>query len=191
MAYGLRRRSPPASQADVHVADEAADDGYTDLFIQEVRRYYPFFPAVAARTRRAFEWNGYRFTNDQRVILDLYGTNHDPRTWERPEEFEPERFRRWDGSPFNFIPQGGGDHYANHRCPGEWIVIALMKQAAAVFTRRMSYDLPEQDLRIDWLRLPALPRSRVAISNVRGSRRAKRGTMEIDLRKEQRRRQRC
>ena len=145
----------------------AGDDGYAGRFVQEVRRYYPFFPAVAAWTLEEFEWNGYRFPNRRRVILDLYGTNHDPRTWERPDEFEPERFCRWDDSPFNFVPQGGGDHCGNHRCPGEWIAIELMKLAADFFTRRMSYEVPEQDLRIHWSRLPALPRSRFVISNVR------------------------
>ncbi|CEJ16010.1 Fatty-acid peroxygenase [bacterium YEK0313] len=145
---------------------QADDDSYSRCFVQEVRRYYPFFPAVAARTRQAFDWNGYQFPAGRRVLLDLYGTNQDPRTWERPEEFEPERFRRWNESPFNFIPQGGGDHYANHRCPGEWIAIELMKLTADFLTRSMSYEVPQQDLGIDWSRLPALPRSRFVISNV-------------------------
>ncbi len=145
----------------------AGDDGYTEGFVQEVRRYYPFFPAVAARVRQTFEWNGYRFPDGWRVILDLYGTNHHPRAWERPEEFDPERFRRWDRSPFNFIPQGGGDHYFDHRCPGEWIAIALMKQAADFLTRRISYDVPDQNLEIEWSRMPAVPQSRFVISNVR------------------------
>lgn len=146
---------------------QADDDGYADRFIQEVRRFYPFFPAVAARTRQPFEWDGYQFAEGRSVILDLYGTNHDPRTWKRPEKFEPERFRRWDRSPFNFIPQGGGDHHGGHRCPGEWIAIELMKLATDFLVRRMHYEVPAQDLRIDWSRLPAIPRSRFLIRNVR------------------------
>ena len=39
---------------------KAGDFGYTELFVQELRRFYPFFPAVAARVRHAFEWKGYR-----------------------------------------------------------------------------------------------------------------------------------
>lgn len=152
---------------EVRVRLQTDDNGYADRFVQEVRRYYPFFPAVVARTRKAFEWNGYQFPEGRRVILDPYGTNQDPRTWDRPQEFEPERFRQWDESPVNFIPQGGGDHHVNHRCPGEWIAIELMKLAADFLTRRMSYDVPEQDLRIDWSQLPVLPRSRFVISNVR------------------------
>jgi fatty-acid peroxygenase len=146
---------------------ENGDRDYADLFVQEVRRYYPFFPAVAARARQEFDWKGYRFPHGRRVILDLYGTNHDSRTWKTPDAFEPERFRQWDGCPFNFIPQGGGDHYVDHRCPGETIAIELMKQAADCFTQRMTYVVPEQDLRIDWSRMPALPQSRFVIRNVR------------------------
>ncbi len=53
------------------------------------------------------------------MLLDLYGTNYDPQLWSNPEAFYPERFREWDESKFNFIPQGGEDYYTNHRCPGE------------------------------------------------------------------------
>lgn len=145
----------------------AGDDAYAEQFVQEVRRYYPFFPAVAARVRQTFEWSGYRFASGERVMLDLYGTNHDSRTWERPHEFEVARFGKWDGSPFNFIPQGGGNHHVGHRCPGEWIAIALMKQAADFFTRRIRYDVPVQNLEIDWSRLPAVPESGFLIRHVR------------------------
>lgn len=141
-----------------------ADD---EIFVQEVRRFYPFFPSVAASVRDDFDWKGYHFPKGRRVILDLYGTNHDGRAWEAPEEFRPERFRDWDGSPFTFIPQGGGDHFLNHRCPGEWITIALMKTAARFLAGGMTYEVPEQDLRIDRARLPALPHSGFIITNVR------------------------
>jgi fatty-acid peroxygenase len=145
------------------------EDGYRDLFVQEVRRFYPFFPAVMARVRQDFEWRGYHFPQGRSVMLDLYGTDRDARTWDSPDEFRPERFRHWDQSPFNFIPQGGGEHHVTHRCPGEWITIALMKVALGFLTNGMTYDVPEQDLRIDRARLPALPHSRFVISNVRES----------------------
>ena len=145
----------------------AGEAGYADLFAQEVRRFYPFFPAVMARVRHDFEWKGFHFPEGRLVALDLYGTNHDPRTWEEPEAFQPERFRRWDGCPFNFIPQGGGDHHKNHRCPGEWIAIELIKVSSNFLAGGISYDVPEQDLNIDYARLPALPKSRFVIGKVR------------------------
>ena len=147
----------------------AGESGYAELFVQEVRRFYPFFPLVAARVRQAFDWNGYRFPAGRMVMLDLYGTNHDARTWEQPGEFHPERFRRWDESAFNFIPQGGGSYEVNHRCPGEWITIELMKVALDVLAGRLAYNVPAQDLRINYSRLPALPHSHFVIANVTAS----------------------
>jgi len=154
---------------DVRRRLESGADGYAEMFAQEGRRFYPFFPSTIALTRRRFDWNGYRFPRSRRVMLDLYGTNHDSRFWDDPERFRPERFRDWDGGQFAFIPQGGGEPHLTHRCPGELITIELMKVGVDVLTKRIVYEVPEQDLRIDFSRLPALPRSRFAIRAVRES----------------------
>lgn len=153
----------PACRERLQAGD---DDAYLEMFVQEVRRLYPFFPFMVARTRHAFEWNGYHFPKGRKVLLDLYGTNHDAQVWEQPEAFRPERFRHWNQSAFNFIPQGGSDHYQQHRCPGEWITIELMKVAVRLLTNAMVYNVPEQDLRISLRRVPAIPESRFVISNV-------------------------
>ncbi len=144
-----------------------AHDDYVKWFVQEVRRFYPFFPFVVAKVKKDFEWRGYQFPRGRKVLLDLYGTDHDPRIWENPQEFCPERFKNWNGGAFNFIPQGGGDHLENHRCPGEWVTIELMKNAAKFLTRTISYEVPKQDLSISHSRIPAQPKSRFKIRNVR------------------------
>lgn len=143
------------------------EDGDVELFVQEVRRFYPFFPMAAARVRSAFDWQGVHFPRGRRTLLDLYGTNHHPDLWENPETFDPDRFTTWDGGAYDFIPQGGGDYHAGHRCAGEWITIALMKTALAILTREMTYSVPRQDLRISLRRMPTLPASGFVISDVR------------------------
>lgn len=137
------------------------------MFVQEVRRHYPFFPFVAAIARKDFKWRDETFPEGRRVLLDLYSTNHDKRIWANPSVFYAERFTDWDGSPFNFIPQGGGDHYHNHRCAGEWITIALTKTALELLVREMEYQVPEQKLKISLSRIPAIPKSRFRIRNVK------------------------
>ncbi|WP_052736678.1 cytochrome P450 [Aquincola tertiaricarbonis] len=147
-------------------------------FVHEVRRYYPFFPAVAARTRRAFTWNGYAFPAGRRVLLDLYGTNHDARAWQTPGAFRPERFRPErrqqprpgsehigppEQRPFGFVPQGGGEAEVHHRCPGEGIAESLMTQTLQFLLHELHYSVPVQDLSIDMSRLPALPRDRMLL----------------------------
>ncbi|MGA6098710.1 cytochrome P450 [Stutzerimonas marianensis] len=142
------------------------DDAMLEPFAQEVRRLHAFFPFTAARVRTDFEWRGYRFPKGTRVLLDLYGTNRDPRLWDDPEQFRPERFAEWDGGAFNFITQGGGDVRTGHRCPGERLAIELLKQALTMLTREMSYGVPAQDLQMPDSRMPSQPESLFVISDV-------------------------
>jgi fatty-acid peroxygenase len=149
-----------------HVADLLRGETMLEPFVHEVRRFYPFFPAVVGRVRKPFEWQGVEFAEHARVMLDLYGTNHDERSWPEPSEFRPERFVGWNGDRFSLIPQGGGDTETGHRCPGEQLTIDLMKTAVRVLTRRITYDVPAQDLGVSLARIPALPASRFVIENV-------------------------
>ena len=146
---------------------QTGDEQYYEWFVQEVRRFYPFFPFAAARVKQDFAWHGYHFPQGTRVLLDLYGTNRDRRLWDNPDEFNPERFREWHGSRFDLIPQGGGDYYTNHRCPGEWITIKLMKITLDFLTKSLKYDVPKQDLEISLSTMPTAPKSGLVISNVK------------------------
>src|SRR5699024_939553 len=143
------------------------NEEYYQMFVQEVRRYYPFFPMAVARVRQDFLWKGHDFKEGTLVMLDLYGTNHHPHLWEKPNEFYPERFKDWDESPFNFIPQGGGDYYMDHRCPGEWLTIEIMKASLDMMVNHMDYDVPAQDLEFSMTRMPSLPKSKFIMKNVR------------------------
>jgi fatty-acid peroxygenase len=138
-----------------------------EWFAQEVRRLAPFFPLVGGRLREPFTWRGHRFERDAWLMLDIYGTNRDPRAWDDPERFRPARFRDWAGDPFTLIPQGGGSHEDNHRCAGEWITIALLTGAVRFLAADIDYAVPAQDLAVDLARMPALPRSGFVMTGVR------------------------
>lgn len=145
---------------------KSGDGKLAQMFVQEVRRFYPFFPFAAAEVKEEFIWNDYTFEEGTLTLLDLYGTNHDPAIWEKPEIFQPSRFENWDDSPFSFIPQGGGDHYFGHRCAGEWVTIEVMKVSVDFLVNRMTFDVPEQDLSYSKVSIPSLPHSKVIIRNV-------------------------
>lgn len=142
------------------------DEHLLPHFVNEVRRFYPFFPFVAAIVRKDFTWNGYSFPSGRRVLLDLYGTNHDADLWKNPGRFRPERFAEREPGSFDLIPQGGGSHHHNHRCAGEWITLAMMKTAVNLLTKSIQYEVPDQNLQIDLSRIPAIPESRFIIKNV-------------------------
>jgi len=150
----------------------ASDRSEMGYFVQEVRRFYPFFPAVAARSRKDFRWRNVRFPAGRRFLLDLHATNTDPHLWNEPETFNPERFREEGISAFALIPQGGGDVPKNHRCPGETVVLEVMERALRMLLCEMEYRLPPQDLRIDRSRMPALPGSKIILEDIRRSERS-------------------
>ncbi|RNF38710.1 cytochrome P450 [Planococcus salinus] len=145
---------------------QADEDNYSHMFAQEVRRYYPFAPAMAAKVKKDFVWHGYHFKKNMLVILDLYGTNRHPDSWDRPEEFVPERFQNWKGSPFSFIPQGGGDHHMGHRCAGEWMTVMVMQSFFKYLATNIRYTVPDQDLTYDMARMPTMPKSHFVIRDV-------------------------
>jgi fatty-acid peroxygenase len=142
-------------------------DEYREMFAQEVRRYYPFFPAVAGRVRDDFEWHGYDFPKGMRVILGLHATNHDPAIWEAPSEFRPERFRNWNGDLYRLVPQGGGDRERDHRCPGDCVSVETIKAVAKFLCEEIRFEVASPDLRLQMSKLPPLPRDRLVIRNVR------------------------
>jgi fatty-acid peroxygenase len=65
------------------------DGREAELFVQEVRRFYPFFPMQAARVRTPFDWQGVHFPSGRRVLLDLYGTDHHPSCGRTPTGSTP------------------------------------------------------------------------------------------------------
>ncbi|SFB06998.1 fatty-acid peroxygenase [Lentibacillus halodurans] len=146
---------------------KTGDDAYIRMFVQEVRRYYPFGPYLGAKVRSDFKWGGYHFKKGTLVLLDVYGTNRDPDLWNAPDEFRPERFEEWSESPFNFIPQGGGDYNMGHRCAGEWVTIEVLKVSLGFLAKRVDYKVPKQDLGYSLVRMPSIPKSRFVISDVR------------------------
>ncbi len=155
---------------DAILRDAVDDPTYIDLFMQELRRFYPFTPYLGAKVRSPFDWRGHHFEPGTLVLLDVYGTHHDPQLWEAPHEFRPERFRDWTGDLFEFLPQGGGHHATGHRCPGEWITMHNIALAVHFLVRCATYEVaPGQNLTVDLRRLPTRPASGFVLRNVRAT----------------------
>ena len=112
------------SRPDIYQRLHTEFDELQDSFIQEMRRYYPFFPMIPAFAKKDVTIDGYLIPEDSWVVLDLYGTNHDERSIETPEVF---RISRYVGKEkhisydeeYEMIAQGGGKFEAMHRCAGE------------------------------------------------------------------------
>lgn len=146
----------------------AGEGGLDELFVHEVRRFYPFAPFVGARTRIAFDSvTGYRLPQGQLVLFDIFGTNRDAVIYAEPRRFWPERFAERAIGAFDYVPQGGGEVRSGHRCAGEDVTIALLRQVVHLLTRCLAYEVPPQDLSYSLARMPSRPRSGVILGDVR------------------------
>jgi len=146
------------------------DAAFATAFAHEVRRYYPFAPFIGGRSPREVEWDGETVPAGSMVLLDLWGTDHDPQLFPEPYAFRPQRFLTGGAvreiGAWELVPQGAGDPRTGHRCPGEDITVALLS-ALVVRLARLGYTLPEQDLDISLRRIPARPASGVVLTQVR------------------------
>lgn len=142
------------------------NDKNIEMFLQETRRYYPFFPFAVARVKKDFEYEGYKLKKNTLTLLDLYGTNKYPEDWSQPGDFIPERFEHWEHTPFNFIPQGGGDYNFGHRCAGEFVTLTMMKSTIKFLTNNITYEVPEQNFDFNFKNIPAIPNDGFIIKNI-------------------------
>lgn len=131
-------------------------------FAHEVRRCTPFVPALTGIATAPFRTSGHRVRVGDRILLDVPGTNLDPRHWPEPASFRPERFLDGQPGPYTFVPQGGGEPHG-HRCPGEGVTTALL----VVTMRHLActgFTLTSPTVHTD--RMPTLPWRGLLMSEV-------------------------
>lgn len=131
-------------------------------FVQEVRRFYLFFPFEVARIKKDFDWNGYHFPKGRRVLLDF--KNAQATRWNDPEKFRPERFATWSKIQDDGIAQ---DHSEiSSYCPVEQLVVRSMMITLKHLNQSIGYTVPEQDLSYKMNNLPPLPQNHFTITEV-------------------------
>lgn len=138
------------SRPDIYQRLHAEFDQLQDSFIQEMRRYYPFFPMLPAFAIQDVEVDGYLIPKDSWVVLDLYGTNHDDRMIETPEVFRISRYLGKEkhisyDEEYEMIAQGGGEFKTMHRCAGEWITLHTLRVFSDQLVNKYQFSIPEQD----------------------------------------------
>ncbi|WP_265502860.1 cytochrome P450 [Paracoccus beibuensis] len=144
-----------------------AKDRVYERFAEEVRRLYPFFPVIGGIALCDIDWNGHHFAKGDWVLLDLHGTDHDPRRFPEPGAFDPDRAPSWRDQGYDFVPQGGGRTAESHRCPGEQLTVATIREATRLLVEEMIYSVPPQDLSVSLRRMPARPRSGMVLTHIR------------------------
>ena len=146
----------------------AADPVDLRAFELELRRCYPFVPLLTGRFVKNHAWNDATFPRRSFIVLDVIGTNQDPRRWPRPTTFDPQRFVVREPDAFEYVPQGGGDPADGHRCPGEPLAQGIL-QATIERLAGLEFELAPQSRVVPLRRVPSLPFHGVELRKVRGA----------------------
>ncbi len=84
---------------------------YTRMVIEETLRLYPPAWGMSRSVRAEDEIAGYHIPANSIMVLNAYVTHRDPRFWENPEGFDPERFtpeRSANRPRYAYFPFSGG-----------------------------------------------------------------------------------
>jgi cytochrome P450 len=84
---------------------------YTEMVLKESMRLYPPIPTVARAPKHPVEIGGVQLGYKDRVMITPYTLHHDPRWWDAPQEFRPDRWRKDNEQAINkraYWPFGGG-----------------------------------------------------------------------------------
>ncbi|OBI84071.1 cytochrome P450 [Mycobacterium sp. 1245805.9] len=92
------------------VQDEAlsGEEAFTTAVIHETLRVRPPAPFTARVAAQPFPIGGYLVEPGTRIVVHIIAINRNPRTYERPNEFRPERFLGTRPETYAWVPFGGG-----------------------------------------------------------------------------------
>ncbi|XP_066575883.1 cytochrome P450 17A2 [Amia ocellicauda] len=113
---------------------------YLESTLCEVLRIRPVAPLLIPHVALQDTSLGEHFIpKGTRVVVNMWSIHHDPRQWEEPERFRPERFLDSQGnrcSPASFIPFGAGPRV----CVGESLAKMELFLLASWLLQRFSFS---------------------------------------------------
>jgi cytochrome P450 len=113
---------------------------YLDAMIREVLRLYPAAYIIQRTSIEPFDLGGYHFPSNTTVLMSQWVMHRDPRYFDDPEEFRPERWLNGlaDRLPAHaYFPFGGGPR----RCIGQ--IFALTEAALVMATLAQKFRFLE------------------------------------------------
>ena len=117
---------------------------YLKAVIKEVLRLHPPAPLLLPRESiDDCQIGGYKIPSKTRVIINSWAIARDPKIWDIPNEFIPERFMNnpidFKGQDFELIPFGSGRRI----CPGMGFAVSNIELLLANLIHKFEWNLPD------------------------------------------------
>ncbi|TYH51126.1 hypothetical protein ES332_D10G252800v1 [Gossypium tomentosum] len=116
---------------------------YLKCVLKETLRLHPTVPLLVPRqTSVSVELGGYHIPSNITILINAWAIQRDPKWWENPEEFIPERFENssidFKGQDVQFIPFGFG----RRSCPGIPFAVSVIEYVMANLLYWFDWKLP-------------------------------------------------
>lgn len=123
--------------------DDLVQLPYMRAVIKETLRLHPPVPLLVPRESiEKCVLDIYEIPAKTRVLINTYAIGRDPETWDKPLEYNPERFVGSDidikGQDFELLPFGGG----RRGCPGYTFGLATIELSLARLLFHFDWALP-------------------------------------------------
>jgi cytochrome P450 len=158
VAWAVERlvRHPAKLARLVAEIDAGEGDEYMQAVISETLRVRPVVPLVVRVLQEPLKVGGRELPRGARVVPSIYLTNRNPRVYEAPSEFMPERFLDSSPETFSWIPFGGGIR----RCIGASFATLEMKLILQTVLSELAPSVPARGGRLlrkgEWNRRRAI-----------------------------------
>ena len=116
--------------------DDVMDLEYTDRIVKEAMRLYPPAYVIYRESVDDDEILGYDLPAGSIVGMPQWVVHRHPKYWERPTEFDPDRWAESDRPGYAYFPFGGGPR----RCIGDQFAQMEAKLVMATIGSRFSLD---------------------------------------------------
>ncbi|KAL9438218.1 hypothetical protein AB3S75_023981 [Citrus x aurantiifolia] len=116
---------------------------YLKCVVKETLRLHPPAPLLLPREKaESLKWRGYDIPAKTTVIVNAWAIQRDPQSWDKSEDFFPDRFLNNPvdciGQDFQFIPFGAG----RRGCPGMSFALATVEYVIANLLYWFDWNLP-------------------------------------------------
>lgn len=134
-----------------HINQDDIDNmKYLKAVLKETLRLHPPIPTLVPRVAsQDVKIMGYDVMKGTSVIINAWALARDPKVWDEPDEFKPERFLDcaidYKGLDFDLIPFGAG----RRGCPGIAFAMTTNENVLANLLLKFDWELPngkEEDL---------------------------------------------
>ncbi|KAE8700127.1 serine/threonine-protein kinase AFC2-like isoform X1 [Hibiscus syriacus] len=126
--------------------EDIAKMDYLKCVVKETLRLHPPVVIVLRKTPASVKLRGFDIPSNTTVMINAWAIHRDPKWWENPEEFIPERFENssidFQGQDFHYIPFGFG----RRGCPGMPFGVASVEYVIANLLCWFDWKLPSGEI---------------------------------------------